>query len=132
MSRSLSNGGERAMVVSVDDAQGVIEELLQPENPDRVALVLEAARTGDVVDLVQAISDPARVGALNGNVALVSADGSVRTLDTAVKHTVGSRAVLAAIQINIRRNWIGFGLALLAGALGFAQLKRAWMRRQEA
>jgi hypothetical protein len=131
LARTLVEGGVPALAVSAPGTDGIVEEVLQPANPDRATLVLAAPKGGDLRDLIAAVTDPARASQLSGNVAIVPPQGDARALAVGQPHQVGSFAVGAALQLAVRRNWLLLGLAMLTGALLFSRVKRAWVRGRE-
>jgi hypothetical protein len=130
--RTLMDGGERAISATVTRTDALVEETLHPANPSRAALVLAATETTDLADLVGAITDPARVGQLGGNVAIVAESGEVRTLQVAERRQVGTYPVGVTLIIAARRYWILLGVAIVAGTALFATVKRAWVRARES
>ncbi|MDP2310743.1 MAG: cellulose biosynthesis cyclic di-GMP-binding regulatory protein BcsB [Pseudomonadota bacterium] len=130
--RTLMEDGERAISATMSGTEARVEETLHPTNPTRAALVLEATEGTDLVDLVGAISDPARVAKLDGNLALIAQDGAVRTLQVAERRQVGTYPVGVTLVLAARRYWILLGVAIVAGTALFATVKRAWVRAREA
>ncbi len=130
--RTLMAEGSRAISATVTSSDAIVEETLSPANPSRAALVLAAAKGTDLADLVGAVTDPARVAKLDGNVALVAPDEGVRTLQVAERRQVGTFPVGVTLVLAARRYWVLLGAAIVAGAVLFAAVKRAWMRAREA
>ncbi len=129
--RTLVEGGQRVLSVSVRDTGGRIEEVLHPSNTDKATLVLTTARGGDLRDLVDAVIAPERTAALSGTAALLGERGTLRTLDSGTPHQVGSYSIGASFLRTLSQNWILIGIAMVAGALLFTQAKRAWVRNHE-
>ena len=115
---------------TIDTSGGVMEELAQPENPDRAVLLLHAPDGSQLIELVALVTDTDAVGRLTGNVAVVTGQGSLKTLAVATRRQVGSYAVGASIQRAMRRHWVLLGAGLLAGAFLFTAVKRAWAARR--
>jgi len=130
--RTLITDGERSLSTMVSATDGVVEETLHPANPTRAALVLAASPEVDLAELVAAVTEPDRVGRLDGNVALVAADGRVRTLATAEPRQVGSYPLRVRLVLLAREHWALLGVGIVAGAVLFATVKRAWVRAKEA
>jgi hypothetical protein len=130
--RTLMAGGERAISATISATDGIVEEALHPANPTRAALVLAASEPVGLADLVAAISEPDRVTRLDGNVAMVAPDGGVRTLATAEKRQVGSYPIGVTLVLLAREHWALLGAGIVAGAILFATVKRAWVRAKEA
>lgn len=130
--RTLLDGGERAISATMTRTEARVEETLHPYNRARAALVLSATEDTDLAYLVGAITDPARVAKLDGNVALITESGSVRTLQVAERRQVGTYPVGVTLVLAARRYWILLGIAIVAGAALFATVKRAWVRARES
>ncbi|MFZ5475723.1 MAG: cellulose biosynthesis cyclic di-GMP-binding regulatory protein BcsB [Myxococcota bacterium] len=130
-SRLVDEARRLLLGASVGEARGTIEEALHPSDPGRAVLVLAAHDAAGLTDVIDAIADPARVHALEGNVAVVADDGAVRTLKTARPRQVGSYAVGAQVQLAMRRNWAFVGLGLVGAAFLLTAVKRAWAKRRE-
>jgi hypothetical protein len=130
--RTLMAGGERAISATISATDGIVEEALHPANPTRAALVLAASEPVGLADLVAAISEPDRVTRLDGNVAMIAPDGGVRTLATAEKRQVGSYPIGVTLVLLAREHWALLGAGIVAGAILFATVKRAWVRAKEA
>lgn len=104
------------------------EQILHPSNPQRSALVLRAGAAGGLARLVDAMGDIGKLRQLEGNAAVLSADGSLRTIDTAKRQRWGELPLTTEARVGVRQYWGVLGGGMLAAGLAFALLVRLWSR----
>ncbi len=82
------------------------------------------------MDLVEQLSDPDTLYALEGSTAVLGKDEVVQTVHAADTVRVGEIPTLRKTQMIVRESWLCLGLFLLAGAFLLAALIRTWARRR--
>lgn len=103
-----------------------MQQVLQPANPTRSVLVMHAGGDGGLARLVDVLGDAERVQDLEGNAAVVTDDGSVRTVATAERVQWGQLPMATEARIGVRRNWWVLGLSLGVMGLAMAYSVRVW------
>lgn len=105
-----------------------IEQILQPSNHQRSALVLHAGTEKGLGRLVDALSDTGKLSQIEGNLVVVAEDGSIRVVDSAKKERWGQLPMSTAARIEVRHYWGVLGGALVAAALALVLAVRIWSR----
>jgi hypothetical protein len=124
--RLLANGKELLLNANVGTPYGTIEETISPANRARAVLVLRALREDGLGPLVEQMTDLGKVKSLEGNVAVLAGDTSVRTLDVASKQRWGTLPVATAATREIRRNWWVLGALVIGGVFLLTAIVRAF------
>jgi cellulose synthase operon protein B len=129
LDRALSDGaGAKLMAAAGGSAFGVIEEILRPGEPARLALVMRTHTDNELAALVQTLRDPSRLVNLSGNAAVLPTSGGLRTLDVAKKQQVGKVPVASRASIAVRRSWFIIAGAVIVCAFAIAAVVRGWAR----
>jgi hypothetical protein len=92
--------------------------------------VLRSERNDGFGPLIERMMDVGKVLTLDGNVAVLGADGALRTLDVADKRQWGALPFTSRSRVFIRTHWWALGFAVIGGALVFAAFVRLWALRR--
>ena len=129
--RELKEGAQKQLLgADVGTSYGTIEEVLSPSNDKRAVLVLRAPSAAWLPQLVDFATDSGKTRLLKGNLAVVSPQGDVRTVDVGKRKDWGQLSAATAAQIGVRQNWWVIGLGLLGAAVVVAGGVRMWVRGQ--
>ncbi len=127
--RTLSGVGGAVLASGEDTARSdTIEQILQPSNHQRSALVLHEGSRGGLARLVDALGDSGKLSRIEGNLVVVAADGSIRVVDTAKKERWGQVPMATAARLEVRNYWGALGGAMVAAALALVLAVRIWSR----
>lgn len=133
LARTLAGSDGAAVAVAEDSLPSdTIEQILQPSNHQRSALVLRAGSEGGLGRLVDAIGDATTLDRLEGNLVVVAADGSVRVVDTARKERWGTLPIITEARIEVRNYWGVLGAAMVVAGFAIALVVRIWSRPRKS
>jgi len=109
----------------------MLEEVVDPADPNHLRLVLKAPTTAGLLDLVDRISDPAEAARLQGTAAVFEPDEGIKTLTRGQQIRLGSPSLGGRIQsIRWEEHWLALGSGLLFLLFLAAVAIRAWARRR--
>ena len=129
--RQLKEGAQKQLIgADVGTPYGTIEEVLSPANEKRAVLVLRAPSAAWLPQLVDYATDSGKTRLLEGNLAVVTPQGDVKTLNVGKRKDWGELSAATAAQIGVRQNWWAIGLALIGAAFVVAAGVRMWVRGQ--
>lgn len=130
LDRTLQTPTEELLSAKVGAAFPYIEQLIHPGSPARTVLLLRSVGPEGLVALVEQLSDPDTLYALEGSAAVLGKDEVVQTIHSADPIRVGEVPALRKTQMIVRESWLCLGLFLLGGAFLLAALIRTWARRR--
>jgi len=95
---------------------------------NRDVLALHASKAGTLLEATKALVDPARLSSLEGNAAVLPAEGGARSLDVASRTPVGKLSASSGIQNWVRSAWESMGVIVPVAALLAALIIGRWAR----
>lgn len=124
--RLLAVPGQDLLKARVGTPYGTIEQAIHPKNDQRTVLALRSLEAGHLVDVVEALADPARVSAMDGNAVVLAGDREVRALDLVSRSLVGNLGVEGGFRVFLKRYWMVLAIGLLASAMILGTIIRRW------
>ena len=137
---SLEDGATRSLLgddkttLASSESNGTadtLEQILQPSNSQRSALVLHAGKEGGLTRLVNLLADSGKLKLTEGNLVVLGEDGSLRAVDTAKRERWGTLPMATEARIGVRQNWGLLGAAVLVGAVALALAVRMLARTRK-
>jgi hypothetical protein len=111
----------------LESGYSTIEGLL--ESPDIHTLLLRAPDAGTLLKLTQQIGTPELLQQLAGNLAVIDAEGGVKTLSVREKKLTGEMPTLTEGRVLLQSDWILLGLGVPLALILTALVGRAVRRR---
>jgi hypothetical protein len=126
-------GGDQATVASSENngTADTLEQILQPSNAQRSALILHAGKEGGLTRLVDLLGDSGKLKRTEGNLVVLADDGSLRVVDTAKRERWGTLPITTEARIGVRQNWGLLGAAVVVGAIALALAVRMLARARK-
>jgi hypothetical protein len=130
--RSLLGNDKATLASSENNGKAdTLEQILQPSNSQRSALVLHAGVEGGLTRLVDLLADSGKLKRTEGNLVVLAEDGSLRVVDTAKRERWGTLPIATEARIGVRQNWGLLGAAVLVGAIAIALAVRMIVRARK-
>ncbi len=133
--RLLSDERQVLIDASMEPTYGTLEEIQQPDAPDKSILVIRSTSAENILPLAQTLSDDEALEQLKGNIAAVPEDleeAVIRTYERGKQRQVGVKPLNTRITAGLSNFYPAFGLLLLGAALLFSLVVSLWARRNGA
>jgi len=129
--RSLQTPQGEQLRAEVGTAYDTIEQIVHPDNPQRTVLALRSSGSRQLGALVGLLSDSERLHRLEGQAAVLSFGGGVRTIIAAAgSDRVGHNPLSSRFQHFVRGSWPLLGLGVLLSSIIITWLIRTWAARR--
>ena len=126
-------GGDKATAASSENngTADTLEQILQPSNAQRSALILHAGKEGGLTRLVDLLADSGKLKRAAGNLVVLGDEGSLRVVDTATRERWGTLPITTEARIGVRQNWGLLGAAVVVGAIALSLAVRMLARARK-
>lgn len=132
---TLAGGPERLLgtnasllKASVQTAYGTLEEVMNPEHPNRGVLVVRGGDPGTLLATTRAITEVGRIEVFAGNAVVLPVEGGARVLDVAPRKAIGSMSFETRARTWLTDAWPLIGVTVPLAAFLSAWLIARWAR----